>query len=304
MTMTSYPAIARFAVAGLVGIAACGTLGDNLPTTASSIKAPTSARAALGVTLDPTPELGKLKLCKAGNASGEFSITREQFGTPPATGYSFDFEQANFTINAGVCLVAGEDDGGNLVSSLLRITEVSDGLASISALRIDQEPDALPTTISAFTFVNGDQVTVNRYHGVTITFVNHVEENGCTYTQGWYKNEKHVWPSGSITRGSSFDGGASYASILDTPPRGNVYYVLAHQYITALLNIQGGASSTDIADELDDAADYFAAASPNNPLPAGWTKDEVTALAEALDDYNNGLTGPGHCDDEVLEVVD
>jgi len=303
MTTMSYSAIARFAVAGLFGVAACSAVGDNLPTNvkATNIKAPTSARMALGVTLDPTPELGKLKLCKSGNVAGEFTISREQFGTPPATGYSFDFDPT-FTLNPGVCLVAGEDDGGNRVSSLLRITELSGNLASISALRIDQEPDALPTTISAFTFVNGGQVTINRYHGATITFVNHLEENGCTYTQGWYKNPKHDWPSGSITRGGAFDGGASYETVLNTPPKGNVYYILAHQYITALLNIQGGASSTDIADELDDAADYFAAASPNNPLPAGWDKDEVTALATALDEYNNGITGPGHCDDEVLVI--
>jgi hypothetical protein len=302
MTMTSYPAIARFAVAGLVGIAACGTVGDNLPTTTNSIKSPTSARFAVGEVTNATPELGKLKICKTGNASGVFALIREQFGSPGA-GYLFDLLPSP-TLDPGECRVVAEDNGGDQIGSRLRITETSLGFASVSGQRIDQEVGGTATTISALTFANGGEIVINIYHGATITFVNHVEENGCTYTQGWYKNEKHVWPSGSITRGSSFDGGASHASILDTPPRGNVYYILAHQYITALLNVQGGASSTDIADELDDAADYFAAASPNNPLPAGWTKDEVTALATALDEYNNGITGPGHCDDEVLEVVD
>jgi hypothetical protein len=302
MTMSSHLRLTRFAVAGFVSLVACSTVGDNLPTsTGSSIKAPTSANRSLGVTLDPTPELGKLKLCKEGNIGGQFTITRTQFGTPGA-GYLFDFlSTANFSIDPGVCLVASEDNGGNLVSSLLKITENSLDLDHIEALRIDQAVDATPTTTTPFSFVNGvTEVTVNSFHGATITFFNVARDEGCTFTQGWYKNPKHVWPAGSIQRGTSFDGGASAINVLNTPPAGNHYYILAHQYLTALLNIQGGASGSDITTALAQAAAYFAVASPANPLPAGYTKASISALATTLDNFNNGITGPGHCDDEVI----
>ena len=145
-------------------------------------------------------------------------------------------------------------------------------------------------------------VWVNAFHDASATFTNVAvpEDEGCTYTQGWYKNPKHQWPAGDWT---NFDGtGVSYLGILNTPPKGNVYYILAHQYIAATLNVAGGASDDDITQALADAAAYFAVASPNNPVPGSYTKDQVTAIAGALDAYNNGVTGPGHCGDEELAV--
>jgi len=179
------------------------------------------------------------------------------------------------------------------------VTIVEDAAPGTTLQSIDFVSEAAPG--SEDEAARSVTVWVNAFHDATATFTNiAVVHEGCTYTQGWYKNPKHDWPSGDLQRGTSFDGGASAIDILNTPPKGNVYYILAHQYITALLNVQGDADPADIQDELDDAADYFAAASPGTPLPAGWTKDEVTALAAALDEFNNGVTGPGHCDDEVL----
>ncbi len=84
--------------------------------------------------------------------------------------------------------------------------------------------------------------------------------------------------------------------MLNTSPQGNAYYILAHAYIAALLNIEAGADTTAAVDAaLAYAAGFFTA---NNPTTTLTKAQRNTAIANAkiLDDYNNGLTGPGHCD--------
>jgi hypothetical protein len=269
------------------GLAACATEGTG-PTSLS----PSSARfhAVGDVVADATPEVGVVKLCKQGNVSGDFTVGRTPFG-----GASSGQVISPVTVAAGECKVVATDVSPDGSASDIVIDETSAGFVSAAYLGTDADAGAYVDATTS--------LRINQYHGYTVTYVNHVDEDvGCTYTQGWYKNPKHTWPAGDIQRNTAFDGGASHETILNTPPKGNVYYILAHQYITALLNIQGGASSDDITDELADAAAYFAAASPGSPLPAGWTKEEVTELAGTLDEYNNGLIGPGHCDDEVLVI--
>jgi hypothetical protein len=171
MTTRSYPAIARFAVAGLFGLAACSTGGD-LPTT---IESPTSARFHVGELTDAIPQLGRLKVCKHidSNTPGIFSFIREQFGTPGPGYLSELFPDATLTLQPGQCRIVAEDNGGNLVAALLRITEVADNLVSVSGERIDREPNSEDSTFSALAgFANGGQVTVNSFHGVTVTFLN------------------------------------------------------------------------------------------------------------------------------------
>ena len=120
-----------------------------------------------------------------------------------------------------------------------------------------------------------------------------VRESGCTVTLGWYKNHTSSWPSGTLTPSTVFDGGATLITILNTPPKGSQYLILAHQYITALLNIQGGASvPSDVQTALNTAAAYFAGGGAG----AGDPNVDITGVAAILDNYNNGLIGPGHCD--------
>jgi hypothetical protein len=170
MTTMSYSGIARFAVAGLLGLAACSIAGDNLPT---SIKAPTSAQfQAVGDLTDDTPELGVLKVCKTGNASGEFTLARSQFGSI-FQGYIFD-HSATFTLDLDVCRVVAVDNGLDGVWSILTLTETSIGLVSVAGERIDVIPGTTNTIISALNFTNGDSHAVNSFHGAVITFENFV----------------------------------------------------------------------------------------------------------------------------------
>lgn len=132
---------------------------------------------------------------------------------------------------------------------------------------------------------------------------------GCTLTPGYWKTHSMYGPApydatwamiGEDT--PFFLSGQSYYEVLWTSPSGgNAYYILAHAYIAAELNQLNGASIPD---------DVLAAWNEATGLFSTYTPDEVAALkgnngkelraqfiglAEILDNYNNGLTGPGHC---------
>jgi hypothetical protein len=89
-----------------------------------------------------------------------------------------------------------------------------------------------------------------------------------------------------------------------TAPKGNAYYNLAHQYIAAQLNVLDGADDSAIQDAFADATDLF-----NQYTPAyvaslkGKSGKELRSqfitLAGILGSYNEGLIGPGHCDEDA-----
>jgi hypothetical protein len=122
---------------------------------------------------------------------------------------------------------------------------------------------------------------------------------GCTLTQGYWKTHNEF----ASNRGLAVDWPAPYdeldqmcgQSLLDifnVAPKGDAWYILAHQYIAASLNAASGASTDSIGAELDEAGDLLAASC------GGVTdRDRALELAELLDAYNNGLLGPEHCGD-------
>jgi len=80
-----------------------------------------------------------------------------------------------------------------------------------------------------------------------------------------------------------------------TSPQGSAYYILAHAYIAAQLNILNGASTTPAVDSAMAAAHVFFSSYTPNSLLTKPIRNSVIALATTLDNYNNGLIGPGHC---------
>jgi len=171
--MKAYTVVTSFAVAGLVGLAACATPGENGP---AAIMAPTSAsRLAVGDLTNNTPELGVLKVCKTGNAGGEFTLARTQHGDGTLLGYIFGIIAPTFSLDVNVCKVVAVDNGGDGIWSILTLTESSIGLVGITGQEIDIFPAGTTNTvISALNFVNGDSHAVNSFHGAVITFENFV----------------------------------------------------------------------------------------------------------------------------------
>jgi hypothetical protein len=132
------------------------------------------------------------------------------------------------------------------------------------------------------------------------------DEGGCTYTQGYWKTHgptgcnpssgANTWTVSSLMLGTVTYTDVELCSIFNTPAAGNGLIALAHQLIAAKLNIANGADGTDAAASIA-AADALIGGLVIPPVGAGSLAPAATsALITALTNYNEGATGPGHCD--------
>jgi hypothetical protein len=133
---------------------------------------------------------------------------------------------------------------------------------------------------------------------------------GCTFTQGYWKTHAIYAPKPQFAkkRDATWDmvgaqaenttfylSGTSWINVFHTPPKGNAYYNLAHQYMAAKLNVYGGASvPASVATAIANAETWFSLYPPSHSF---WksNKGQVTQAAGVLGSYNEGATGPGHC---------
>jgi len=123
-------------------------------------------------------------------------------------------------------------------------------------------------------------------------------DKGCTFTQGFWKNHPDAWPVSSLALGSVTYTAAQLGAIFDEPVAGNGLISLAHQLIAAKLNIANGADPSAIASTIA-AADALIDGLVVPPVGSGFlAPDDTSALVDALSDFNEGLTGPGHCEDD------
>lgn len=131
---------------------------------------------------------------------------------------------------------------------------------------------------------------------------------GCTYTQGFWKTHSDRGPapysSGWQALGLAeedtpfFNSGASWYTVFWTAPRGgNAFYILAHQYMAAKLNALNGAGTTpEVDDALSSAESLFGGLAAGATTIDSALRADALAWASTLDAYNNGVTGPGHCE--------
>lgn len=135
---------------------------------------------------------------------------------------------------------------------------------------------------------------------------------GCTLTQGYWKTHNESFKGGAppdetwdlladAEDTEFFTSGETWFKVFWTPPKGNVWYNLAHQYMAAHLNSLAGASAPpEVQDAMDYAEDYFFVEyetpqeakklKGNNP-----DRKDAMEAAGTLADYNEGEIGPGHC---------
>jgi hypothetical protein len=130
---------------------------------------------------------------------------------------------------------------------------------------------------------------------------------GCTLTQGYWKTHADegkpnkydtTWESVGGSDARFYLSEMTYLEVMQAPSRkGNVYYILAQQYIAAKLNIAAGAWPV-VGGAVLEAEAKFLVFTPDQvvDLPAEARADWIN-LAETLDDFNNGYLGVPHCDD-------
>lgn len=120
-----------------------------------------------------------------------------------------------------------------------------------------------------------------------------VPSSGCTYTQGYWKNHPEDWPVNSLTIGGQSYTKDSLIGVLKTPVKGNGVIQLAHQLIAAKLNIANGANGSVVAGAIADADNLIASA---GGLGGSLKTKDTSSLNDILTAYNEGNSGPGHCD--------
>ena len=133
----------------------------------------------------------------------------------------------------------------------------------------------------------------------------------CTLTQGYWKTHSQEGPApyddnwqnlpGGLQEDTLFfNSGMTWYQLFWTSPKGgNAYIQLAHQYMAAKLNILSGASSTPAVDAAIAGAEALFNAQGAGDMTL--TKPETTQArnyAGTLGSYNEGLIGPGHCDEQ------
>lgn len=86
-----------------------------------------------------------------------------------------------------------------------------------------------------------------------------------------------------------FRSGESWYKVFWNSTSGNVYYILAHQFMAAKLNVFSGANtSKEVDDAIKECENLFAQYSPNQIKYAGSNlKNKFTYLASLLEKFNN-----------------
>lgn len=190
-------------------------------------------------------------------------------------------------------------------SLLLLEYEFKNASGSIDQLKIDiYSPD--PNSDDA----NGDSFFV----GGVIVDAEKIYD-GCTLTQGYWKNHSScksgngkgpkrddTWdliPGGGKENTSFFLSDQDYCEVFETKPgKGGKYYILAHQYIAAQLNLLANADPNDIVDSFKEATDFLEVYTPQQVKGNKSLEAKAVELGGILDDFNNGRIGPGHCDED------
>jgi hypothetical protein len=121
------------------------------------------------------------------------------------------------------------------------------------------------------------------------------ESVNCTFTLGFWKTHPSAWPVNSLMLGNVNYTKAELLTILGTSVGGNGLVSLAHQLIAAKVNIANGADPTAAAATIA-AADAQIGNLVVPPVGSGYIHPSQTSTkTQSLDDYNNGISGPGHC---------
>ena len=291
MRMNRKAALAAGASLGVAFVVACSD-------SATEPKASNVGKVSLDAAGSPataTPVASEFRVCKDGNVAGTFIVSTSAAGAGFGSNHT---SISPVTIQPGTCVVVAEDDAPSGSGSNVTVTESpATNLTGVAGVRV--------STVSGITTINnptnGFEDFINSIHGVRLTFTNNVVSSGCTFTQGYYKNHESyvqqiLGPNGTLNIGTLASPflltAAQIDANLETPPKkGDAFYILTHQLITAELNILGGGSAPAVVQQAIADANALLA----DKVITAAERDQAIALSAILDDYNNGLTGPGHC---------
>ncbi|MCI4568635.1 hypothetical protein [Lysobacter sp. CFH 32150] len=263
---------------------------------------------------------------------GESTYTGSQafsFGAPTTTADDCVALSDLFNGTPGLNLGAGLFPEGTVIDPLCNSATLYRTATEIPGIDLDILADWAPPGFEQFTpactfYVPNllklalDDGLVESDEAVIGVFVSDACNQGCTLTQGYWKTHAifAAKPQFTKKRDDTWDlvgaqaenttfflSGTSWINVFWTPPKGNAYYNLAHQYMAAKLNGYAGASvPADVAAAIADAEAWFSLYPPSHTF---WktNKNLVITTAGLLASYNEGSTGPGHCSEAPQALV-
>jgi len=288
---------------------ALGACADS-PVTAPSALAPQASGLGISAAVTNKPPLdnsieGEVWVCKDGNSAGTFSFSLEVNGTATTT--------SQVTLGDCQLVYSGAPSFG---VTYVKVSEVAQTNWSITSIASEQNRGfnvPIPTTFDA----TSATVALNNDIGHIITFVNTFSPpppppppaTGCTRTIGYWKT--HAGTKKQADQVTQYlpvwlgdaNGSASVKVTLNTQAVFLLGYSdkssdgiakLRGQLLAAKLNDAAGASTADV-DATILASDAFLATHGVWSGLSASEQQQVLAWKSALDDYNNGVTGPGHC---------
>lgn len=108
-----------------------------------------------------------------------------------------------------------------------------------------------------------------------------------TRTPGYWKTHPEEWPEPYHPDDIFYLSGETYLQVLWHPPIGDAYYILAHQFIAALLNKASGCPVPDDVEQILFEADLWFQTTRPPIKPNSQEGKKAIRWAERLDIYNN-----------------
>lgn len=266
------------------------------------------AIAPVAVMAQPTLDTPTVSVVQAGHAAIVLHITAGASGAPagftvdwmtkadydiygwPADGYTGYNQWCTFNGTPDFHIGSGSFILGPNGSTNVYLGELFDE-AGMTTSYVDELSDA--TNFVVRVRAESDGNSYESPHSPNLNAATVLNQD-CTFTLGYWKNHPGVWPVSSLTLGTVSYTQAQLLSILGTPSGGNGLLILAHQLIAAKLNVANGATGPCCS--WISTADGLIGALVCPPVGSDFLSPaSVNAAANALDDYNNGRTGPGHC---------
>ncbi|MFC0876151.1 hypothetical protein ACE01N_06135 [Saccharicrinis sp. FJH2] len=133
---------------------------------------------------------------------------------------------------------------------------------------------------------------------------------GCTLTPGYWKT--HSSESGKYDikwtnlpdldqdgnneyeKEIFYTSDMTYLEVISSPTVSSCYIILGRAFGAAYLNILAGSDPSAVTDEISQAMELLSGYSIETAEEA---REIFLSVASTLDKYNNGIIGPGHCDD-------
>lgn len=157
-------------------------------------------------------------------------------------------------------------------------------------------PTNLPTPTSN---VTSRSTAINTIE--TTTSTSSTANIDCTNTMGYWRTYPDAWLIENIIIGDYSFTKAEAIVILENEARDTTTRLL-QQFITALLNKLKGADASVVEETLVLTSDWLTANSPEEDLTQEDLAEALELISE-LEDYNNGVIGPGHCVDEPVTAT-